>query len=87
MKQLTLEDIMNDVDYSAESTSKQFLSNTKRKYAYAVDFYQNKRQMIDWFEVDNRLEAEEAAEKKHGSIIIVKSYKTNRTLSEIELLD
>lgn len=89
MKQLTLEDVVGSFDYAATSTAERFLANPiVITPTYAVDFYKNQRQRIDWFEANNRNEAEAAAKGKHGyKIQVVKIYKSNRSLKEIMDLD
>ncbi|TCW59054.1 hypothetical protein EC917_101308 [Bacillus thuringiensis] len=88
MKQLTLEDVVGSFDYKAKSTAERFLAKTPVITTYAVDFYKDKRQSIDWFEANNRNEAEAAAKGKHGyKIQIVKIYVSDRTLKEIMELD
>lgn len=85
MKQLTIDNVVGSFDYAATSTAEKFLAKTQKIPTYAVDFFdKNKRQILDWFEVNNELEAEGAAKGKHGcEIQIVRIYVSNRSLREI----
>lgn len=89
MKQLTIEDVIGSHDYQAKSTVEKFLAKTKTVPTYTVDFFdKNKRQILDWFEVNSELEAEGAAKGKHGyEIQIVRIYVSDRSLQEIMALD
>jgi hypothetical protein len=86
--QLSFDDILGTFDYKAKSTSERFLAKTPVITTYAVDFYKDQRQSIDWFEANNSNEAEAAAKGKHGyKIQIVKIYKSDRSIKEIMELD
>ncbi|EJV42116.1 hypothetical protein IEK_05782 [Bacillus toyonensis] len=85
--QLSFDDILGTFDYKAKSTAERFLANTPRIPTYAVDFYNNQRQSIDWFEAKTKSEAEGMARKKYGKIQIVNIYISDRTLKEIMELD
>lgn len=89
MKQLTIEDVIGSCDYQAKSTVEKFLAKSQRIPTYAVDFFdKNKRQVLDWFEANNELEAEGAAKGRHGyEIQIVRIYVSDRSLQEIMELD
>jgi hypothetical protein len=85
--QLSLEDILGPFNCEAKSTAEQFLANTPRIPTFAVDFYKDQRQSVDWFEVKTKSEAEGMARKKYGQIQIVNIYISDRTLKEIMELD
>lgn len=88
MKQLTIDDVIGTFDYRAESTAKQFLAKKQETPTYAVDFYKNQKQILDWFEVNSPIEAEDVAKGKHGpQIQIVRTYKSDKSLKEIMAMD
>ncbi|MEB4815663.1 hypothetical protein [Bacillus thuringiensis] len=88
MEQLTFEDIVGNMDYTAHSTAAKFLSNHSVTPTYAVEFFdRDKKQKLRWFEVNTEGEAKEKAEEKYGEIQIIKVYVSNRTLKEIMELD
>ncbi|MBE7099456.1 hypothetical protein [Bacillus cereus] len=88
MKQLTLDDVVGSFDYAAKRTAERFLVKPSVITTYAVDFYKDQRQRIDWFEANNRNEAEAAAKGKYGyKIQIVKIYVSDRSIKEIMELD
>ncbi|HDR7789597.1 hypothetical protein COJ60_05165 [Bacillus cereus] len=88
MEQLSFEDIVGNMDYTAHSTAEKFLSNHSLTPTYAVEFFdQDKKQKLRWFEVNTEDEAKEKAEEKYGRIQIIKVYVSKRTLKEIMELD
>ncbi|HHK5537198.1 TPA: hypothetical protein ACQUHH_005787 [Bacillus mobilis] len=88
MEQLTFEDIVGNMDYTAHSTAEKFLFNHSVTPTYAVEFFdRDKKQKLRWFEVSTEAEAKEKAEETYGRIQIIKVYVSNRTLKEIMELD
>ncbi|OUB44144.1 hypothetical protein [Bacillus thuringiensis] len=88
MEQLTFEDIVGNMDYTAHSTAEKFLSNHSVTPTYAVEFFdRDEKQKLRWFEVNTEGEAKEKAEETYGRIQIIKVYVSNRTLKEIMELD
>ncbi|MEC2554776.1 hypothetical protein P9W85_26165 [Bacillus tropicus] len=88
MEQLTFEDIVGNMDYTAHSTAEKFLSNHSVTPTYAVEFFdRDEKQKLRWFEVDTEAEAKEKAVETYGRIQIIKVYVSNRTLKEIMELD
>ncbi|RVU62611.1 hypothetical protein BM74_19610 [Bacillus thuringiensis] len=88
MEQLSFEDIVGNMDYTAHSTAEKFLSNHSVTPTYAVEFFdRDKKQKLRWFEVNTEDEAKEKAEEIYGRIQIIKVYVSNRTLKEIMELD
>ncbi|HDR6245320.1 TPA: hypothetical protein QCU24_003062 [Bacillus cereus] len=88
MEQLTFEDIVGNMGYTAHSTAEKFLSNHSVTPTYAVEFFdRDKKQKLRWFEVNTEDEAKEKAEETYGRIQIIKVYVSNRTLKEIMELD
>ncbi|MEB8717480.1 hypothetical protein P4G97_32945 [Bacillus cereus] len=88
MEQLTFEDIVGNMDYTAHSTAEKFLSNHSVTPTYAVEFFdRDEKQKLRWFEVNTEAEAKEKAEEKYREIQIIKVYVSNRTLKEIMELD
>ncbi|OLR25826.1 hypothetical protein [Bacillus cereus] len=88
MEQLSFEDIVGNMDYTAHSTAEKFLSNHSVTPTYAVEFFdRDKKQKLRWFEVNTEGKAKEKAEEKYGRIQIIKVYMSNRTLKEIMELD
>ncbi|BAR83139.1 group-specific phage protein [Bacillus thuringiensis serovar tolworthi] len=88
MEQLSFEDIVGNMDYTAHSTAEKFLSNHSVTPTYAVEFFdRDKKQKLRWFEVNTEDEAKEKAEEKYREIQIIKVYVSNRTLKEIMELD
>ncbi|MGE6963658.1 hypothetical protein ACQKIW_27850 [Bacillus thuringiensis] len=88
MEQLSFEDIVGNMDYTAHSTAEKFLSNHSVTPTYAVEFFdRDKKQKLCWFEVNTEDEAKEEAEKTYGRIQIIQVYVSNRTLKEIMELD
>ncbi|HHP1050968.1 hypothetical protein [Bacillus cereus] len=88
MEQLTFEDIVGNMDYTAHSTAEKFLSNHSVTPTYTVEFFdRDEKQKLRWFEVNTEDEAKEKAEEKYGRIQIIKVYVSNRTLKEIMELD
>ncbi|HDR8076535.1 TPA: hypothetical protein QC443_002584 [Bacillus cereus] len=87
--QLSFEDVIGSLDYTATSTSDQFLrGHNAITPTYEVHFYdQDEKQKIDWFEVKNEEDAESDAIAKHGGIQIIKTVVSTRTLAEIMDLD
>ncbi|MBG9535608.1 phage protein [Bacillus thuringiensis] len=84
MEQLSFEDIVGNMDYTAHSTAEKFLSNHSVTPTYAVEFFdRDKKQKLRWFEVNTEDEAKEKAEEIYGRIQIIKVYVSNRTLKEI----
>lgn len=88
MEQLSFEDIVGNMDYTAHSTAEKFLSNHSVTPTYAVEFFdRDKKQKLRWFEVNTEDEAKEKAEENYGRIQIIKVYVSKRTLKEIMELD
>ncbi|QHV43907.1 hypothetical protein C1N66_12550 [Bacillus cereus] len=88
MEQLSFEDIVGNMDYTAHSTAEKFLSNHSVTPTYAVEFFdRDKKQKLRWFEVNTEDEAKEKAEEKYREIQIIKVYVSSRTLKEIMELD
>ncbi|MEB9482719.1 hypothetical protein P4I94_29595 [Bacillus cereus] len=88
MEQLTFEDIVGNMDYTAHSTAEKFLSNHSVTPTYAVEFFdRDEKQKLRWFEVNTEAEAKEKAEETYREIQIIKVYVSNRTLKEIMELD
>ncbi|PEM06342.1 hypothetical protein CN602_03045 [Bacillus cereus] len=88
MEQLTFEDIVGNMDYTAHSTAEKFLSTHSVTPTYAVEFFdRDEKQKLRWFEVSTETQAKEMAEEKYGRIQIIKVYVSNRTLKEIMELD
>jgi hypothetical protein len=89
MKQLTLDDVVGSFDYSATSTSEQFLAKTPVITTYAVEFYdKEEKQRIDWFDIKTESEAWSAAVKEHGKgIQKIGIIRSERTRDEIMALD
>ncbi|EJR68623.1 hypothetical protein IIO_00151 [Bacillus cereus VD115] len=88
MKQLTLEDIVGSMDYTAHSTAEKCLFNHSVTPTYAVEFFdRDEKQKLRWFEVNTEEEAKEKAEETYGRIQIIKVYVSNRTFKEIMELD
>ncbi|WP_144489994.1 hypothetical protein [Bacillus thuringiensis] len=88
MEQLTFEDIVGNMDYTAYSTAEKFLSNHSVTPTYAVEFFdRDEKQKLHWFEVNTVAEAKEKAVEAYGRIQIIKVYVSNRTLKEIMELD
>ncbi|MGN4631603.1 hypothetical protein ACTFQO_24740 [Bacillus cereus group sp. MYBK29-1] len=87
MKQLTLEDVVGSFHYTATSTADRFLQHNV--ITYEVHFYdQDKRQKIDWFDVETEDEAWSMAVKEHGKgIQKIRITISNRTRDEIMSLD
>ncbi|MEH6848593.1 hypothetical protein [Bacillus pseudomycoides] len=84
--QLSFEDILGNIDYAAKSTADRFLRHGPE--TYEVHFYNtDQKQIIDWFESEDKSGAESAARKKHNVIRIIKTDVSSRSLAEIEELD
>lgn len=82
MEQLSFEDIVGNMDYTAHSTAEKFLSNHSVTPTYAVEFFdRDKKQKLRWFEISTEVE------ETYGRIQIIKVYVSNRTLKEIMELD
>ncbi|HDT6579034.1 TPA: hypothetical protein QFT23_005318 [Bacillus cereus] len=88
MEQLSFEDIVGNMDYTAHSTAGKFHSNQPVTPTYAVEFFdRDKKQKLRWFEVSTETEAREKTEETYGRIQIIKVYVSNRTLKEIMEMD
>ncbi|CAI8880599.1 Phage protein [Bacillus sp. IT-79MI2] len=88
MKQLTLEDVVGSFDYSAKSTSEQFLKRDISVMTYSVEFYdKDEKWKLRWFEAKSESEAIVMAKAKYGRIQIIDTYISDRSLAEIEALD
>ncbi|MEK4894199.1 hypothetical protein MHH74_29685 [Bacillus sp. FSL M7-0996] len=89
--QLSFEDVIGSFDYTATSTSEQFLRSNSHNAitpTFEVHFYdQDEKQKIDWFETKNEEDAKSDAIAKHGRIQIIKTVVSTRTLAEIMDLD
>lgn len=89
--QLSFEDVIGSFDYTATSTSKQFLCSSSHNAitpTFEVHFYdQDEKQKIDWFEVKSEEDAIDDAVMKHGRIQVIKTVVSTRTLAEIMELD
>ncbi|WP_144616245.1 hypothetical protein [Bacillus cereus] len=89
--QLSFEDVIGSFDYTATSTSKQFLcsgSHNAITPTFEVHFYDHDlKQKIDWFEAKSEEDAKNDAIAKHGRIQIIKTVVSARTLAEIMDLD
>lgn len=84
MEQLSFEDIVGNMDYTAYSTAEKFLSNHSVTPTYAVEFFdRDKKQKLRWFEVNTGNEVKEKVEEKYRGIQIIKVYVSSRTLKEI----
>lgn len=84
--QLSFEDILGTIDYTAKSTADKFLRRGLE--TYEVHFYDtDNKQRMDWFESEGKNGAESAARKKHNVMRIIKTDVSSRTLEEIEALD
>ncbi|QWI73085.1 hypothetical protein ER45_029370 (plasmid) [Bacillus mycoides] len=78
MKQLTFEDIVGNMDYTAHSTAEKFLFNHSVTPTYAVEFFdRDEKKKLRWFEVNTEIEAKEKAEETYGRIQIIKVYVSN----------
>lgn len=87
MKQLTLEDVVGSFDYKATSTAERFLAKP-RVITYSVEFYdKDDKWKLRWFEAKSESEAVGMAKDKYGSIEIINTYISDRTLKEIMELD
>ncbi|WP_242248919.1 hypothetical protein [Bacillus cereus group sp. BfR-BA-01523] len=89
--QLSFEDVIGRFDYTATSTSEQFLRSNSHNAitpTFEVHFYdQDEKQKIDWFEAENEEAAKSDSIAKHGRIQIIKTVISTRTLAEIMDLD
>lgn len=84
--QLSFEDILGTIDCTAKSTAERFLRCGNE--TYEVHFYNTDgKQIMDWFESEDRSGAESAARKKHNVMRIIKTDVSSRSLAEIEALD
>ncbi|MGG0256549.1 hypothetical protein ABEY61_07725 [Bacillus toyonensis] len=83
MKQLTLEDVARNFDYSAISTAERFLKSNS-VMTYSVELYdKDEKWRLRWFEAKSEGAAIEMAKKKYGKIQIITTYISDRTLEEI----
>lgn len=114
LEQISIDDLLGTLDYSAKSTADKFiqsdsdalkdnkincitLSETNEeeqievlevKETYEVHFYNTDgKQIMDWFESEDRSGAESAARNKHNVMRIIKTDVSSRSLAEIEALD
>ncbi|SCA96715.1 Phage related protein [Bacillus mycoides] len=89
--QLSFEDVIGSFDYTATSTSEQFLRSNSHNAitpTFEVHFFdQDEKQKIDWFEAENEGAAKSDSIAKHGRIQIIKTVISTRTLAEIMDLD
>ncbi|AJH80246.1 hypothetical protein FOC88_27360 (plasmid) [Bacillus thuringiensis] len=87
MKQLTLEDVVGSLDYTATNTAEKFLKRNS-VMTYSIEFYdKNEKWKLRWFEAKSESEAIEMAKQKYGKIQIITTYISDRTLEEIMNLD
>ncbi|HFK1429008.1 MULTISPECIES: hypothetical protein [Bacillus] len=87
MKQLTLEDVVGSLDYTATNTAEKFLKRNS-VMTYSVEFYdKDEKWKLRWFEAKSESEAIEMAKKKYGKIQVITTYISDRTLEEIMNLD
>lgn len=87
MKQLTLEDVVGSLDYTATNTAEKFLKRNS-VMTYSVEFYdKDEKWKLRWFEAKSESEAIEMAKKKYGKIQVITTYISDRTLEEIMDLD
>ncbi len=87
MKQLTLEDVVGSLDYTATNTAEKFLKRNS-VMTYSVEFYdKDEKWKLRWFEAKSESEAIEMAKQKYGKIQIITTYISDRTLEEIMNLD
>ncbi|MDA2038513.1 hypothetical protein PDN58_14000 [Bacillus cereus] len=87
MKQLTLEDVVRSLDYTATNTAEKFLKRNS-VMTYSIEFYdKDEKWKLRWFEAKSESEAIEMAKQKYGKIQIITTYISDRTLEEIMNLD
>ncbi|HDR3902718.1 hypothetical protein ACQVTU_10675 [Bacillus cereus] len=88
MRQLTFEDVVGSLGYTAECTAERFVSQCVAKRTYAVEFFdRDEKQRLFWFEAKSEAGAEEQAKDTFGKIQVIKVYVSKLTLQEIMELD
>lgn len=86
LEQISIDDILGNQDYEAKSTAERFLRRGLE--TYEVHFYNTDgKQIMDWFESEDKGGAESAAMKKHNVMRIIKTDVSSRSLAEIDELD
>lgn len=86
--QLSFDDILGTFDYRARSTAEDFLAKEPVIPTYAIEFYdKDEKQKLRWFEAKTESEAVGMAKNKYGRIQIIKTYVSDRSLTEIMAMD